>query len=216
MRSLQFTTLLVCLAAATPAATINYNDRASFTAAATNLSLESFDQAPWANASLGNSLTTGNVTWTAANTLFGSVFSSTSGTLSLSDLDGSSDSVDSLTAELPSGTFSAGASFMALTAPGGVLSAYDAGGQLIGINSAAINFSWFFLGIISDVEIRRVVFTPLKFIPAGGDDFLIDDFTFGGPAAANQVPEPGSAALFGAGLWALALYSRKRSASRKA
>ncbi|MEM9840683.1 MAG: hypothetical protein AAF830_16220 [Pseudomonadota bacterium] len=86
-----------------------------------------------------------------------------------------------------------------------ILSAFDAGGNLLASVTAVDPGTFQFLGITSVTPIARVVFSHGLGIE-GPDDFVLDEFYFGA-AASNPVPVPAAALLFAP---ALAAFARKR------
>lgn len=194
------------------AITVFYTDYSAFQNATANLTVETFDEAPWANATLPSPLSNLGVTWTAGNNLFGSTYTAYSGALALSDLDGNPDVNDLLLASLPAGTKAAGAFTYRLASFYSIrMSAFDVNGDLIGTVEQT-DTAWSFLGVSSDEGLGSVRFEAFHIVP-GGDDFLLDNFAFSSELAVTQsdeVPEPSSGLPAGIALAAIRIARRCR------
>jgi uncharacterized protein YjiS (DUF1127 family) len=202
------------------AAVIGYTDFASFQAATSGLTTDSFDAAPWTPvaSTKPQGFTNLGVTWSAANAIFsGSINHSPS--IAITSLDGTlggTDIFDWIDAVLPAH----------VTAVGGWLTnfnqihtsqmlAYDALDNLLGsvpLGNTGHDFA--FLGLTSDTAIARVRFAAVGVTNPVADDIALDDFTFGSGATSIPVPEPSTIALFGAGALAALLRRRRRGADR--
>lgn len=195
------------------AATTSYTDFSAFQLAATSLTTDSFDTAPWTPTGvLAQGTSNLGVSWTAANFLasFSGISRSGANAVTSQDLIGA-DLFDLMEAIMPSGTKSVGGWITSFNmAHDTELQAYDVLDNLLGsvaVDNTGNDFE--FLGLISDTEIAKVRFVSKNVSNPIGDDFALDDFTFGGSTTA-AVPEPATLALFGIPLAALALRRRSR------
>jgi hypothetical protein len=197
------------------AATTSYTDFSAFQAAVTGLTTDSFDAAPWNPTGVFAQGTSNlGVSWTAANFLasFSGISRSGANAVTSQDLIGA-DLFDLMEAVMPSGTKSVGGWITSFNmAHDTEMQAYDAANNLLGsisLDNTGNNYE--FLGLISDTAIAKVRILSKNVVNPIGDDFALDDFTFGGGSITQDpapVPEPATLALFGIPLAALALRRR--------
>jgi hypothetical protein len=193
------------------AVVLTFNNFAAFQAAATALTVENFDGAPWVDGSNPDGTTNLGLTWTAEVDLFGETIISRSATRSLTDGDFvNSDGLEQVNAALPDGTTAIGAFVDTYGQNHGVrMTASDAGDSLIGVIEGPMTASGTFttfLGIISTTRVIATVSFVLDSDTIAGNDFAIDDVHFGQAA----IPEPGTLSIFGLGIAGLVFARRKR------
>ncbi len=196
------------------AATTTYTDLPTFQSAAGPLLVDDFEGGAWLplDSTQPQPTLSLGVSWTSSEEL---AVSTTAGTVS--GVGGlvprdiiPPDELDSLTAELPSGTFAVGTwianagegnevEMVALDSAGDVLVSVEAGIESLG------QYEYRFVGITSTDEIDKVIIRSLQPVLPFDDDLIIDDFYF-------TVPEPGAVALFG--LLMLPTIQRRRNQSR--
>lgn len=207
--------LLACstFAPAAHAAPTNYTDPDQFTLATSARTTEDFDSAPWiADTNYGAPVTSLGVTWSAANTLRATTFMPHSGRVALSDVDGSPDLLDALTAQLPAGVTALG---LWLRSTQNLVNVEfslrsDVGDSLLDFTQTFFD-TWTFVGFTSETPLGQLRLRATRDGSPYVDDFLIDDMSFGARAA-QSVPEPGSAALIAAALAPLLVRRRRRHA----
>lgn len=210
---------LFAFSAPVSAAAITYTDFGAFQAAASALTTDSFEAAPWLPTWVKpQGLSNLGVSWTAANELFASGSFGHSGRNSITSLDGTNggDIFDWIEAVLPANVKAVGGWITSFNmAHDTRLLAYDGFGSLLG--SVALDNTgnaFEFLGLISDTAIAKVRFMSTNVTNPIGDDFNLDDFSFGSGnvPAPMPVPEPSGLALLGAALAGLAFGRRRKAA----
>lgn len=184
-----------------------------FTNAASSLTVDDFESAPWGAAgAVAQGTTSLGVSWTSANTLFVSDVIAQSGDFSLTSDDGAPDQLDALNAALPGninavGGFVSNGGFNTSTI---TLTAYNALNAALDTVFVVNPSEWSFLGIIVDSAIARVEFTSSGPIGDGNslldDDFVLDDFQFG-----TAVPLPAAWLMLVSALGLIGLIARLRS-----
>jgi hypothetical protein len=209
---------MIASAASASAAVVTYTDFSAFQSAAGSLTTDSFDTAPWAPVGTkAQGLSNLGVSWTAGNSLF-TTNGSRSGSFAITSLDPGvvGDEWDTLTAVLPTHVTAVGGW---ITSFGQVhtteLLAFDALDNLLGSVSLGTtgNGVFRFMGLTTDTDIAKVLFRSTNVTNPIGDDFNLDDFSFGAGVASIPVPEPAAMTLFGAGALA-ALMGRRRKGRR--
>lgn len=205
--------LVACgtVAAAAQAAPTVYTDADAFALAAPALTTEDFESAPWiADTNYGAPMTSLGVTWSAANTLRATTFMPHSGRVALSDLDGSPDLLDALTAQLPAGVTALGLWLRSTQNLVNVeFSLYsDIGDPLMNFTQTFFD-TWSFIGFSSDTPLGQLRLRATSNGSPYVDDFIVDDVAFGARAV-QSVPEPGSFALIAAALVPLLVRRRPR------
>jgi hypothetical protein len=208
---------LVASAAGTSAAVVTYTDFTAFQGATSGLTTDSFDAAPWTPVASTKvqGFTNLGVSWTAANALFSGPISR-SGPIAISSLDGTvggTDIFDWIEAVLPANVTAVGGwvtSFnMTHTTE---LLAYDALNNLLGgVSLGNTGNAFAFLGLTTDIAIAKVRFASTNVTNPIGDDFALDDFSFGGAPASIPVPEPSALALLGPGALIALFRIRRRN-----
>jgi hypothetical protein len=204
------------LSADASAAVITYMDFNDFDAATNGLTTDSFDAAPWAPVGTEvQGLTNLGVSWTAGNALFTGNNTSRSGSFSISSLDPGvvGDEFDWLEAVLPADVTAVGGWITSYNqAHTTELLAFDALDNLLGSVSLGTtgNGIFAFMGLTSDTDIAKVRFRSTNVTNPIGDDFNLDDFSFGNGPTSIVVPEPAAMALFGAGALATFFGGRRR------
>lgn len=205
-------------AGAARAATTSYTDFSAFQGAATGLTTDAFDAAPWnPTGVMAQGTSNLGVSWSAANFLASFSGISRSGANALTSQDSlaqGTDLFDLMEAIMPSGTKSVGGWITSFNmAHDTELQAYDASSNLLGsVSLDNTGSAYEFLGLISDTDIAKIRFVSKNVSNPIGDDFALDDFTFGGGNITRDpvpVPEPATFALFGISLAALALHRRR-------
>lgn len=197
------------------AAPVTYTDFNAFQAAASNLTIDSFDAAPWASfGAKTQGLANLGVSWRAGNQLFAFNSTSHSAPWAITSNDGTlggSEVWDWIEAVLPANVTAVGGwitSFNQLHTT--ELLAYDAQDNLLGSASLGVTgSSYTFLGLTTDTAIAKIRIASTNVTNPVGDDFALDDFSFGGTPAAIPIPEPSALALLGAGALAV-LFGRRR------
>lgn len=209
---------IIASAASASAAVVTYTDFAAFQGATSGLTTDSFDSAPWTPFGVKpQGLTNLGVSWTAGNSLYAGENISRSGSFSISSLDPGTvvgDSWDYLTAVLPANVTAVGGWITSFNqAHITELLAFDALDNLLGSVSLGTtgNDIFAFMGLTTDADIAKVRFRSTNVTNPVGDDFNLDDFSFGSGTAAIPVPEPSTLLLLGAASLALAV-SRRRKA----
>lgn len=209
------TLVLAAYAASGTAATITYTDFNAFQSASSGLTTDSFDAAPWAPiGSKPQGLSNLGVSWTAGNSLFVGG-TSRSGPTAITSIDPSTGDVfDWLEAVLPANVTAVGGWItsynMAHTTE---LLAFDALDNLLGSVSLGNTGNTFaFMGLTTDSAIAKVRFVSTNVTNPIGDDFALDDFSFGAAPASIPVPEPSAVALLAAGAAATLIGRRRRKA----
>jgi uncharacterized protein YjiS (DUF1127 family) len=215
--------LTTIASASASAAVATYTDFDAFQSAATGLITDSFDAAPWIPVGVkAQGFSNLGVTWTAGNSLY-TTNNSRSGSFAITSLDPGTvgDEFDWLTAVLPANVTAVGGWITSFgQAHLTELMAFDAFDNVLGSVSVGTtgNGNFAFIGLTTDIEVARVLFRSTNVTNPIGDDFNLDDFTFGttsvspGPIA---VPEPAAMALFGTGaLAAFCGHRRRRRAGR--
>lgn len=205
--------LVACstFAATAQAVPTTYTDPDAFALAVASLTIEDFESPPWiADTNYGAPVTSLGINWSAANTLRATTFMPHSGRVALSDLDGSPDQLDALTAQLPAGVTALGLWLRSTQNLVNVeFSLYsDVGGPLMNFTQTFFD-TWTFIGFTSDTPLGRL---QLRATRDGGvyvDDFIVDDVAFGARTAPS-VPEPASTALIAAALAPLLVRRRQR------
>lgn len=206
--------LIACsaVAATAHAAPTVYVDPDAFALEAVALTTEDFESPPWiADSNYGVPVTSLGVTWSAPNTLRATTFMLHSGAVALSDVDGSPDLLDALTAQLPAGITALG---LWLRSTQNLVNVEfslfgTAGDPLLDFTQTYLD-TWTFVGFTTDAPLGQLRMRATRDGSPYVDDFLIDDVSFGARSA-QSAPEPGSAALIAAAL-ALLLSRRRRHA----
>jgi hypothetical protein len=194
-----------------------YTDFTAFQAATSGLTTDGFDAAPWSSfGAKAQGLTNLGVTWTAANELFAFNSTSHSAPWTISSNDGTlggTDIFDWIEAVLPANVTAVGGWITSFNqAHTTELLAYDALNNLLGSASLGITgHSYAFLGLTTDSAIAKVRIASTNVTNIVGDDFALDDFSFGNGTAAIAVAEPSALALFGAALAGLAGRRRRKA-----
>ena len=189
---------LVALVIGANASATGFSDFSLFSAAAGPLTTEGFESPPFGFfGSVAPSQTNLGVTWTSASEMFVTDFFQNSGSFSLTDNDSSVAPIDSITATLPDNVFAVGAFFdsqneVRMTA----FDSMDNEIEFITNGDTSLDNQFTFSGLVTDTAIAKVVFQSLSLTDAD-DDFVIDDFSFGGAAVPAPVALPAGIALLG-------------------
>ena len=193
------------------AATAGFTDQASFIAATSSLTVDTFDATPWTptDTPLPQPVSSLNNSWTASNNLEAVSFS-VSGAQSISSIDGDPDATDSINAALGGSYTAVGGFVQAGNADGVTLSAFGAGDTLLGTVTTTLPGNWQFIGLTSTTSIARVEFISTS--PPVADDFALDDFHFGAAVPPAAVPLPATVWLLGSGMLGLIGVARNKAA----
>jgi hypothetical protein len=211
---------LAAFATDASASVIAYTDFSAFQAAASTLTTDSFETAPWAPVGVKPQGTSNaGVTWSAENDVFVFDAAGHSGARVITSLDPTrGDFFDWIQAVLPGDTKAVGGWITTFNqGHGAELRAYDALDNLLGSASLGnTGHSYAFLGLMADTAIAKVRFLSTNVVNPIGDDIALDDFSFGGGGLSVPVPEPTGLALFGAALAGLAFSRRRKSLAAQA
>jgi hypothetical protein len=197
------------------ASVVTYTDFDAFQAAASSLTTDSFEGAPWTPVGTKPQGTSNlGVTWTAENDIFTFGAAGHSGANVITSLDPTrGDFFDWIQAVLPGDTKAVGGWITTFNQQRGAeLRAFDAFDNLLGsVSLGNTGHNYAFLGLTSDTAIARVRFSATNVVNPIGDDIALDDFSFGsvgqGPIA---IPEPAGMALFGCSALAGFAFARRR------
>jgi hypothetical protein len=197
------------------AASASYTDFSQFQAATSSMTTDTFEAAPWTPVGdKAQGLANLGVGWTAANIM--ATFNHDPGVvLTSTDPGAVGDIFDWIEAELPDNVTAVGGWITSFNmAHDTELQAFDAFDNLLG--SVALDNTggaYEFLGLVTDTAIARVRFVSTNVTNPIGDDFALDDFTFGTGNLADPtpVPTPSALALFGVALAGLGFARRRRT-----